>query len=175
MDETTRGAPPAKLRALIALPPVTAAATREALIAGAGGALAIAVLAGCAALAVTPLIIAPFGASCFLLFTLPASPLAQPRNVIGGHIISALVGIIVLAVLGPSSLSMAVGVGLAIAAMRLTGTLHPPAGADPIVVIAAAAPWWFFAVPVGIGAVILVGCAAAWHRLVSGAQYPAGP
>jgi CBS-domain-containing membrane protein len=152
---------------------VTRAAAREALIAGVGGAAAISVLALCARLAVTPLIIAPFGASCVLLFAVPASPLAQPRNVIGGHILSALVGLLVVALLGHSPATMAVGVGLAIAVMRLTGTVHPPAGADPIVVALAGAPWWFFAVPAGVGAAILVICAIVYHRFVSGLRYPA--
>lgn len=155
-----------------ALETITAKVAREALLAGLGGGLAIGALAICARLAVTPLIIAPFGASCVLLFAVPASPLAQPRNVIGGHMLSALIGLAVLAAMGPSPAAMAVAVGLAIAAMRLTGTLHPPAGADPIVVMAAGAPWWFFAVPVGVGAAILVVCAVVYHRLVTGLPYP---
>jgi CBS-domain-containing membrane protein len=153
---------------------ITRATAREALIAGVGGTAAIGVLALCARLAVTPLIIAPFGASCVLLFTVPASPLAQPRNVIGGHVLSALVGLVVVALIGHSPVAMALGVGLAIAVMRLTGTVHPPAGADPIVIaLAAAPPWWFFAVPAGLGAAILVACAILYHRLVSGLRYPA--
>ncbi len=152
--------------------PLTRKAAREALLAGAGGALAIGVLAACAAMAATPLIIAPFGASCVLLFTVPASPLAQPRNVIGGHVISAIVGLIVVALLGPSPVAMAVGVGLAIAAMRLTGTVHPPAGANPIVVALTGAPWWFFALPAGLGAAVLVLVAVLYHRAVTKVPYP---
>jgi CBS-domain-containing membrane protein len=152
--------------------PVTAKVAREALLAGLGGTLTIGVLAICARIAVTPLIIAPFGVSCVLLFAVPASPLAQPRNVIGGHMLSALIGLAVVAAMGPSPVAMAVAVGLAIAAMRLTGTLHPPAGADPIVVIAAGAPWWFFAVPVGVGAAVLVASAIVYHRFVTGLAYP---
>ncbi len=167
----TEGARAAFARA-IALEPITGKMAREALLAGLGGALTVGVLAACAYIAVTPLIIAPFGASCVLLFAAPASPLAQPRNVIGGHILSTLVGLTMLAILGPSPIAMAAGVGVAIAAMRLTGTLHPPAGADPIVVVAAGAPWWFCAVPVGIGAAILVACAIIYHRFVSGLPYP---
>ena len=156
------------------LPPMTWPLVREAALAGLGGAIAIGFLALCAAVAVTPLIIAPFGASCVLLFTVPQSPLAQPRNVIGGHVISALVGIAVMFLLGPSPVAMAVGVGLAIVAMRLTGTVHPPAGANPILVVASVAPWWFFALPVATGAIVLVAVAAIYHRFVSGQEYPLG-
>ena len=80
------------------------------------------------------LLIAPFGASCVLVFALPQSPLAQPRNVIGGHMISTLVGLCAYHLIGASPLSFGLAVGLAIAAMLLTAPLHPPAGADPIVV-----------------------------------------
>jgi CBS-domain-containing membrane protein len=163
---------PALARAVAAFEPVTAKAAREALLAGLGGAATLGVLAVCAWMTVTPLIIAPFGASCVLLFAAPASPLAQPRNVIGGHVLSSVIGLAVLALLGPGPLAMAVAVGIAIAAMRLTGTLHPPAGADPIVIIAAGAPWWFFAAPVGIGAAILVACAVLYHRFITGLAYP---
>lgn len=173
MDDTgiSKGVRAALARAPM-FEPVTARTAGDALLAGLGGALAIGVLALCARAAVTPLIIAPFGASCVLLFAVPESPLAQPRNVIGGHILSSLVGLAALALLGPSPVAMAAGVGVAIAAMRLTGTLHPPAGADPIVVVAAGAVWWFFAVPVAVGAVILVVCAVVYHRYVSGLAYP---
>lgn len=152
--------------------PISRADAREALLAGLGGAAAIGFLAACS-WAVTPLIIAPFGASCVLLFTVPSSPLAQPRNVIGGHILSALVGLAVLALIGPNHVAMAVGVGLAIALMRVTRTTHPPAGANPIVIIAAATPWWFVAVPVATGAAILVLFAWLYHRFVTGLAYPA--
>lgn len=172
-DDRKAGAiAPALMRAFGGFEPVTAKVAREAALAGLGGSVAIGVLALCAWASVAPLIIAPFGASCVLLFAVPASPLAQPRNVIFGHIISATIGVLALAVLGPSPLTMAIGVGLAIAAMRLTGTLHPPAGADPIVVIAAGAPWWFVAAPVAVGAAILVLCAAIYHRTVTGLPYP---
>lgn len=169
-----RGARTIIVRAL-ATPPITAPALREALVAGVGGTLAIATLALCGSAVHTLLIVAPFGASCVLLFAVPASPLAQPRNVIGGHLLSTVLGLVAVALLGPSPTAMAVGVGLAIAAMRLTGTLHPPAGADPIVVALTNAPWWFFAAPVTAGATILVLCAMLYHRYISRSNYPALP
>jgi CBS-domain-containing membrane protein len=149
-----------------------ARSVRDAILAGLGGFLAIGLLVACTLAAATPLIIAPFGASAVLLFSIPASPLARPRNVVGGHVLSALVGLVVLHLVGASLLAMAIGVGCAIAVMRLTGTTHPPAGANPIVIIAAAAPWWFVAVPVACGAAILVACARLYHRLVTGQAYP---
>lgn len=144
-----------------------------ALISGVGGFIAIGIMAGLTDALQLALLIAPFGSSCVLLFALPASPLARPRNVIGGHFLSALVGLIVLNTLGAGMLALAVGVGLAIAVMQFTGTLHPPAGANPIVVILTGASWSFLATPILAGAVFL--CLTAWlyHRFVSRRPYPA--
>jgi CBS-domain-containing membrane protein len=104
------------------------------------------------------LLIAPFGASCVLVFALPDSPLARARNVIGGHVLSALVGVAVFALLGASPFSMALGVGLATVAMALTGTLHPPAGGNPLLAAAGAAGWPFIAaVAAGAGFIALAG------------------
>ena len=171
-DTVPRASAIAGLARAIGMPALERPFLRDTALAGLGGFLAIAVLAGLGAIAAAPLIIAPFGASSVLLFSIPASPLAKPRNVIGGHVISALVGLLALAILGASPLSMAAGVGVAIVAMRLTGTTHPPAGANPIVIIAAGAPWWFLAVPVAAGAATLVISAALYHRWVSGHAYP---
>jgi len=104
-------------------------------VAGAGGFLAILALASARAGLGANVLIAPFGASCVLVFAIPQSPLAQPRNVIGGHMISTAAGLLVFYLLGQTPLAFALGVGLAVTAMLLTGTVHPPAGADPIVVI----------------------------------------
>jgi HPP family/Protein of unknown function (DUF3892) len=118
------------------------------------------------------LLIAPFGASCVLVFAIPQSPLAQPRNVIGGHLISTAAGLSVFGLSGQTPLAFALGVGLAIAAMLLTGTVHPPAGADPIVVILAGASWSFLFVPVLVGTVCIVLLGVGFHRWVTRESYP---
>ena len=141
-------------------------------VAGLGGFLAIFLLAQATSSFHQLLLIAPFGASCVLVFGLPQSPLAQPRNVIGGHLISTAIGLAVFYLLGASPLSFGLGVGVAIAVMLLTGTTHPPAGADPIVVILAKAAWPFLFSPVLIGAVAIVIIAVIYHRLVSRRSYP---
>ena len=66
----------------------------KSFLAGLGGALAILCLLLITKVSGYMLIMAPFGASCVILFTLPESPLAQPRNVIGGHIVTAFVGLV---------------------------------------------------------------------------------
>ncbi|WP_261404498.1 HPP family protein [Chenggangzhangella methanolivorans] len=103
---------------------------------------------------------------------MPASPLAQPRNVIGGHLVSTAVGLAAFMAFGATPLAFGVGVGLAIAAMLLTRTTHPPAGADPIVVILAGASWTFLVAPVLAGAVAIVLGGAVYHRAATGSAYP---
>ena len=146
---------------------------RAAALAGLGGFIVIFLLAQLSQMSGTALLIAPFGASCVLVFGLPASPLAQPRNVIGGHLVSSAIGLAVFAALGATPFAFGLGVGLAIAAMLLTRTTHPPAGADPIVAILAGASWPFLITPVLAGAVAIVVAAAVYHRAATGAVYPA--
>ncbi len=143
-----------------------------AVISGVGGALIIWALAQATTVFELALLVAPFGASCVLLFALPQSPLARPRNVIGGHFLSALVGLLVLTLIGDGPVACGIGVGLAIAVMQFTGILHPPAGGDPLVVIFTGAGWSFLGFPILAGAASLVAAAWAYHRFVSGRSYP---
>ncbi len=141
-------------------------------LAALGGGACVYVLASAQALAGLRLLIPPFGASCVLVFLLPDSPLAQPRNVIGGHLISTLMGLAALKVLGSSPMGEALGVAGAILAMAMTRTVHPPAGADPLVVFAAAASWRFLVEPVLLGVVVIVAMGAVYHRVVQKKVWP---
>ena len=163
-------------RAALLLPLVVGApaakAWLSAFLSGLGGFIVISLLALLTADLHTLLLIAPFGASCVLVFALPQSPLAQPRNVIGGHLISAAIGLAVFSFLGAQPLAFGVAVGIAIAAMELTGTVHPPAGADPIVVLMAKASWGFLISPVLVGAIAVVLLAFVYHLAISRRPYP---
>lgn len=134
--------------------------------------LATGAVASIAWLSNTQLIMAPFGATCALAFGVPDSPLAQPRNIVGGHVLSTLVGLVFLHTMGVSGLSMALAVAVAIAAMLLTSTLHPPAGADPLVVMTIGASWGFLVTPVAAGSLLLVVCALTFNNLVTERAYP---
>ena len=74
-------------------------------------------------------LIPPFGASMVLVMAAHESPLAHPKNILFGHILSALSGVFVFSILGFSFLSVGLAVGLAIFLMMTTNTVHPPAGA----------------------------------------------
>ena len=120
----------------------------------------------------TPWLMASMGASCVLAFGVPDSPLAQPRSIIGGHVISTLVGLIVLHMLGNSWWACALAVGLALVAMQQTRTLHAPAGANPIVVLMTGASWSFVFTPVLAGSMVIVMIAWCLNNARSQGSYP---
>jgi len=110
----------------------------------------------------------PFATSIVTVLGSPSAAPAQPRALIGGHLISTLVGLVLLKLCGPALWAAALAVGLAmVAMMHLTGTFHPPAGIDPLVVVTNNMPWSFLIVPVGVGALLLVLFAFARHNLVA--------
>ena len=129
-------------------------------------------LAGVAALTGHNLMIGSFGASAVLLYGTPESPLAQPRNVLGGHLLSALVGCAVAAFVGTGSVALAMAVGLAIVAMHVTHTTHPPGGATAVIAVHDHAGWLFPLLPVAAGAAILVVIAVLANNIVNHRQYP---
>lgn len=151
--------------------PQTRPHVASALVAGIGGGLAIAALALMTHQSGLLLLMAPFGASCVLLFALPQSPLSQPANVIGGHLLSAAIGLTLRALLPDSWWTVGLAVGLAIALMGLLRVTHPPAGADPIVVFVADPGFEFLLTPVLAGSLALVAMATVFHR-GQGGSYP---
>ena len=109
-----------------------------------------------------PLLIGSFGASAVLCFGATKSPLAQPRNLVGGHVVSAIVGVTVCQFIGAESvLSVSLAVPLAIAAMLITGTLHPPGGATALTAVTGGQAIYglgynYVFIPCFLGAVILL-------------------
>ena len=101
-------------------------------------------------------LIPPFGASLVLVMAVHDSPLAKPRNVFFGHILSASSGVLMFYFLGDSPLSISLGVALAIMLMLLTKTTHPPAGANPVIAILGAKSFEFVIMPVAIGASFII-------------------
>lgn len=155
---------------------------KEALRSGLGAVLGIAVCGGLARslieghISLSPLLVAPIGASAVLVFALPASPLAQPRAVIGGNMLAALIGVICGLLIPDPLLSAAIAVGAAITAMSLLGCLHPPGGALALgAAIAASSPtplgFDYPFVPVGLCSLLLVLAASVYGR-ATGHPYP---
>ncbi len=111
-------------------------------------------------------LIPPFGASMVLVMAVYESPLAKPKNLILGHILSALSGVIIFYFLGNTFFSLGLGVALAVFVMMITNTVHPPAGANPIIVILTGQSLSFVILPVAIGATIIVVFAYLYNRLL---------
>ncbi len=81
-------------------------------------------------------LIGSFGASAVLVYGAPLAEFSQPRNLVGGHVVSAIVGVTVFVLAGePSILACSMAVSLAIVAMHLTRTLHPPGGATALIAV----------------------------------------
>lgn len=118
------------------------------------------------------LLVPSFGASAVLLYAAPGVPMAQPRNVIGGHLISALVGVIVYQLLGYLWWSLAIAVSLAIVGMMVTGTLHPPGGATAFAAVFTQQDYSFIFTPVAVGVVILITVALVVHNYSGQQKYP---
>jgi len=137
-----------------------------------GGAVAIAVMEAFSIRREVPLWAIPFATSIVLVMGSPEADTAQPRALVGGHLISTIVGLIFVKVCGPDPWVAALAVGLSMIAMHLSGTFHPPAGIDPLVVVVNDLSWRFLFVPVAIGALLLVSFAFAWHKLVARNNWP---
>lgn len=119
------------------------------------------------------LIVAPLGASCVLLFGYPASPLAQPRNIVLGNLLGGLVGVTLVTMAGQSPLVLALAVGLTILLGQQLRCLHPPAGGMAFLTVFLNVSWSFLLFPVVSGSLLLVLLAWAFSRWVPGApQYP---
>ena len=115
-----------------------------AILAGAaGGGIAIASMEAFSITTAFPLVAIPFATSIVTVLGSPMAEPAQPRALIGGHLVSTLVGLLVVKLFGPNPWAAAMAVGLAMVAMHLTGTFHPPAGIDPLVVVVNNLSWSF--------------------------------
>ena len=132
-----------------------------------GGAIAIAIMEAFSIREEFPLWAIPFATSIDTVLGSPTAKPAQPRALIGGHLISTIIGLVMVKIVGPNPWAAAVAVGLSMMAMHLSSTFHPSAGIDPLVVVMNDMSWRFLFVPVGTGAVLLALFALIWHKLVA--------
>ena len=144
---------------------------RVAALAGLGGCLAIATLALIEQTVNMPLLAAAFGASCVLVFLAPNLPYSQPANVVGGHVVATLCGLVCAQVFPTTWWSLGLAVGLAIGAMALLRVTHPPAGGNPILVMTAHVGWSFLLLPMFVGAIAVVVVGLAFHAATR-SRYP---
>ncbi|MEU6866972.1 HPP family protein [Streptomyces sp. NPDC046876] len=152
----------------------SAARPLAALHSGGVAAAALLALVGIGALLREPVLIPPIAASAAIVYGVPALPLAQPRSVIGGHLLCAAVGYAALAALGSAPWAAALGAGVAVGLMALARTPHSPAAATTVVVVLQSPDPVVF-VPLLAGAallLVLAGVAASRARR-DAVRYPA--
>ncbi|AJA46983.1 HPP-family protein [Clostridium pasteurianum DSM 525 = ATCC 6013] len=143
---------------------------KKSLVSGLAGTSAIFIISMAGIILNNPILIAPFGASAVLLFGLRHSPLAKPKNLIGSHIISALTGLLMLYFFGNSYLVISIAVGITIFLMIFLDILHPPAGANPILIISTAASWKFLYINILLGLTILVAATFIYNKVLNPLQ-----
>ncbi len=124
------------------------------------------------------MIIGSFGASAVLIYGAIKSPLAQPRNLIGGHLLSGLVGVACYQLFGETIwIAAALAVSLAIVAMLATKTLHPPGGATALIAVIGGQKihslgFLYAFLPAGAGAIVLLLVALIVNNLSKNRKYP---
>jgi len=124
------------------------------------------------------MIIGSFGASAVLIYGAIKSPLAQPRNLIGGHFISAVIGVAFYHLFGAHMwLASSMSVATAIAAMHATKTLHPPGGATALIAVIGsqkvhALGYLYALIPAGLGALVMLIVALLINNIPETRRYP---
>jgi CBS-domain-containing membrane protein len=124
------------------------------------------------------MVIGSFGASAVLIYGAIRSPLAQPRNLLGGHMVSAVIGVASYKLLhGQMWLAAAVAVATAIAVMHIVKALHPPGGATALIAVIGSDKvhdlgFLYALVPAGLGAAIMLVVALLVNNLAATRQYP---
>lgn len=124
------------------------------------------------------MVVGSFGASAVLIYGAIKSPLAQPRNLVGGHIISAIIGVATYQVLHAHMwLAASVAVATAIVVMHATKTLHPPGGATALIAVIGstkihALGYLYAIIPAGAGATIMLVIALLVNNIPKNRKYP---
>jgi CBS-domain-containing membrane protein len=124
------------------------------------------------------MIIGSFGASAVLIYGAIRSPLAQPRNLMGGHVISAIIGVTVYKLLFSHMwLASSIAVATAIAVMHATKTLHPPGGATALIAVIGSQKihelgYLYVIIPTGGGALIMLAVALLVNNIPKSRRYP---
>jgi CBS-domain-containing membrane protein len=124
------------------------------------------------------MIIGSFGASAVLIYGAIKSPLAQPRNLLGGHVFSAVIGVFCYQALGSHLwLASSVAVATAIAVMHATKTLHPPGGATALIAVIGSEKihslgYFYALVPAGLGAALMLVVALLVNNIPRSRRYP---
>jgi len=117
-------------------------------------------------------LLASFGATTVIVFGYNDHPFAQPKNIFFGHLLSALVGILFTTFFGVSFITIGLAVGIAVMLMMAFKIAHPPAGANPIIVMIGGVSFEFLLFPVMAGAITIIIGGIIYNRLILKRKYP---
>lgn len=143
----------------------------DSFVSAIGGLIAIIIISFVAVYLGYPMALAPLGASCLIVFGAHKGLMSQPRNVIGGHVISTTSALIIWSVFGKSLFIIGLVLAIVLIIMTLTKTVHPPAAASALVVVNSQAGWGFL-VLILIGTLLLVFISMIYNNLFQTRQYP---
>lgn len=142
------------------------------LINACGAGLAILAVGVIGLVADEPLLVAPLGATCLLLFAVSDGVMSQPRNVLLGHLIAVFLGVAFAHLLGPGWMAATVAVALAVFFMLLAHAIHAPAGSTAIIAAIEPHDWLYIGMPVMASVALVLSVALAFNNLVPGRRYP---
>jgi len=123
-------------------------------------------------------LVGSFGATAVLVYAIPLSPFAQPRNMIGGHILSAIVGVTCTLIMPENTaIAAASAVAMAVLVMHISRTLHPPGGATALIAVVGSEHiqvlgYWYVISPIGLGVMIMLVIALILNNLSLHRRYP---
>ena len=118
-------------------------------------------------------LIASFGSTMVLLYGYPESPFAQPINIIFGHFLTSLVGIIFLNFVHlPIFINIPLAVGFGVMLMILFKVTHPPAGGNPIIVIIGSVSYDYLLTPVIVGSIVVILFGLIINKFILKKKYP---
>ena len=118
-------------------------------------------------------LIASFGSTMVLLYGYPESPFAQPKNIIIGHFLTSLIGIIFLNfVYLPIFINIPLAVGFGVMLMILFKVTHPPAGGNPIIVIIGSVSYDYLLTPVIVGSIVVILFGVIINKFILKKKYP---
>ncbi|MGB1110865.1 MAG: HPP family protein [Gammaproteobacteria bacterium] len=162
--------------------PVITRTTLEPWISGLGGLVGLALVLFIAqstlGLESAAALVASMGASAVLLFAVPHGPLSQPWPLLGGHTLSALIGVACAQWLPEANLAAVLAVGLAIGSMQVLRCIHPPGGATALSAVVGGGAvhdlgFMYVLTPVLLNALCLVLVAFLFNAPLSWRRYPA--
>ena len=118
-------------------------------------------------------LVASFGSSMVLLYGYPESPFAKPKNILFGHLITSLIGILFYNFIPlPIYILIPLAVGLGVGLMILLDVTHPPAGGNPIIVILGSVSFDYLFSPILTGCLIIIAFGILLNKFVAKKKYP---